>query len=118
VLIGGAYRGASYKGTGWGGRAYHPSPARSCQPLKHSALHPGRNQDDQQHAEPARSAPLGSRATRLSGIHGSGTGGGGHFPGGHCRQYGCATRAWIPDMECNGMLLKSIASFPYIGKPY
>ena len=63
-----------------GGRAHHPGPARSCQPLKHGALHPGRNQDDQQHAEPTRSAPLGSGATRLSRFHGTGAGNGGHFP--------------------------------------
>ena len=63
-----------------GGRAHHPGPARPRQPLKHGALHPGRHQDDQQHAEPARSAPLGSRATRLSGRHGSGSGGGGYLP--------------------------------------
>jgi integrase/recombinase XerD len=54
-----------------------PSP---CQPRKHGALHPGRHQNDQQHAEPARSAPLGSRAARLSGCHGSGSGGGGYLP--------------------------------------
>src|SRR5262249_27006444 len=36
--------------------------------------------NDQQHAEPARSAPLGSRAARLSGCHGSGSGGGGYLP--------------------------------------
>ncbi len=64
----------------WGGRAHHPGPARTCQPLEHSALHPGRHQNDQQHAEPARSAPLGSRATQLSGCHGSGSGGGGYLP--------------------------------------
>ena len=58
----------------------HPGPARTCQPLEHSALHPGRHQNDQQHAEPARSAALGSRATRLSGCHGSGSGGGGYLP--------------------------------------
>ena len=63
-----------------GGRAHHPGPARSCQPLKHGALHPGRNQVDQQHAEPTRSAPLGSGATRLSRFHGTGAGNGGHFP--------------------------------------
>ena len=32
------------------------------------------------HAEPARSAPLGSRTARLSGCHGSGSGGGGYLP--------------------------------------
>ena len=41
---------------------------------------PGRHQNDQQHAEPARSAPLERRATRLSGCHGSGSGGGGYPP--------------------------------------
>ena len=59
---------------------YHPGPARPCQPREHGTLHPSRHQNDQQHAEPARSAPLGSRATPLSGCHGSGAGGGGHLP--------------------------------------
>jgi integrase len=53
------------------GRAHHPGPARPCQYLKHDTLHTGRHQNDQQHAEPARSAPLGGRATRLNGRHGS-----------------------------------------------
>ena len=63
-----------------GGRAHHPGSARPRQHRKHGALHPGRHQNDQQHAEPARSAPLGGRATRLSGCHGSGSGGGGYLP--------------------------------------
>ena len=63
-----------------GGRAHHPGPARPRQHLKHDALHTGRHQDHQQHTKPARSAPLGGRATRLSGRHGSGSGGGGYLP--------------------------------------
>ena len=54
--------------------------ARPRQPRKHGALYPGRHQNDQQHAEPARSAPLGGRPARLSGRHGSGSGGGGYLP--------------------------------------
>ena len=34
-----------------GGRAHHPGTAWPCQPRKHGALHPGRHQNDQQHAE-------------------------------------------------------------------
>ena len=34
-----------------GGRAHHPGLARPRQPRKHGALHPGRHQNDQQHAE-------------------------------------------------------------------
>ena len=64
----------------WGGRAHHPGPARPCQPREHGTLHPSRHQNDQQHAEPARSAPLGSRAARLSGCYGSRSGGGGYLP--------------------------------------
>ena len=63
-----------------GGRAYHPGPARPRQPREHGALHTGRHQNNQQHTEPARSAPPGSRAASLSVCHGSGSGGGGYFP--------------------------------------
>src|SRR6266511_391878 len=63
-----------------GGRAHHPGPAWPCQPREHGTLHPSRHQNDQQHAEPARSTPLGSRAARLSGCCGSGSGGGGYLP--------------------------------------
>ena len=60
--------------------SHHPGPARPRQSLKHGALHPGCHQNDQQHAEPTRSAPLGSCAPRLSGCHGSGSRGGGYLP--------------------------------------
>ena len=63
-----------------GGRAHHPGAARPRQHGKHDALHPGRHQNDQQYAEPARPAPPGGRAARLSGRHGSGSGGGGYLP--------------------------------------
>jgi site-specific recombinase XerD len=59
------------------GADVHQGLARPRQPRKHGALHMGRHQNDQQHAE---SPPLGGRTARLSRRHGSGPGGGGYPP--------------------------------------